>query len=57
LDRPLGIYASSVSRRDLHRRRARCRRSTLAARMGNWVAVVALVALVALAVMVVERVA
>jgi hypothetical protein len=54
LDRPLGIYASSVSRRDLHRRRARCRRSTLAARMGNWAAVVALVAL---AVMVVERVA
>jgi hypothetical protein len=54
LDRPLGIYASSLSRRDLHRRRARCRRSTLAARTGNWVAVVALVAL---AVMVVERVA
>jgi hypothetical protein len=54
LDRPLGIYASSLSRRDLHRRRARCRRASVAVRMGNWVAVGALVAL---AVMVVERVA
>jgi hypothetical protein len=52
LDRPLGIYASSLSRRDLHRRRARRRHPSLAARMGNGVAVVAFVALAA---MVAER--
>jgi hypothetical protein len=39
MDRPLGIYASSASRRDLARRRARRRRSFLLVRAGNWLAV------------------
>jgi hypothetical protein len=40
MDRPLGIYASSASRRDLARRRARRRRPLLLVRVGNWLAVV-----------------
>jgi hypothetical protein len=52
LERPIGIYASSLSRRDLARRRARMRHSLLA-RAGNWVACGALLAL---GVMVAERV-
>jgi hypothetical protein len=47
LDRPLGIYASSLSRRDLHRRRARYRRSSLGARLGNGVAFLLLLAIAA----------
>jgi threonine/homoserine/homoserine lactone efflux protein len=35
MDRPPGIYASSLSRRDLARRRARMR-SPLAVRAANW---------------------
>jgi hypothetical protein len=46
LERPKGIYASSLSRRDLARRRARMRHS-LVVRAGNWVAAGALLALVA----------
>lgn len=46
MERPPGIYASSLSRRDLARRRARLRSSWLV-RVGNWAAVVACVALVA----------
>jgi hypothetical protein len=44
LERPIGIYASSLSRRGLARRRARMRHSLLA-RAGNWVAAGALLAL------------
>jgi hypothetical protein len=44
LERPIGIYASSLSRRDLARRRARMRHSLLV-RAGNWVAAGALLAL------------
>jgi len=44
LERPIGIYASSLSRRDLARRRARTRHS-LVVRAGNWVAAGALLAL------------
>ena len=56
MDRPPGIYASTASRRDLARRRARARRGRFreALRSGNWAAVVALGALV---VTLVERVA
>jgi hypothetical protein len=39
MDRPLGIYASSASRRDLARRRARRRRALLLVRAGNWLTV------------------
>jgi hypothetical protein len=39
MDRPPGIYASSASRRDLARRRARRRRPLLLVRAGNWLAV------------------
>jgi hypothetical protein len=39
MERPLGIYASSATRRDLARRRARRRRPLLLIRMGNWLAV------------------
>lgn len=46
LERPPGIYASSLSRRDLARRRARLRSSWLA-RAGNVAAVVALLTLAA----------
>jgi hypothetical protein len=44
LERPIGIYASSLSRRGLARRRARMRHSLLA-RLGNWIAAIALIAL------------
>jgi hypothetical protein len=47
LQRPLGIYASSLSRRDLARRRARLR-PPLLARTGAWVTSAALLALAAL---------
>jgi hypothetical protein len=43
LQRPTGIYASSLSRRDLARRRARLRPPILA-RTGTWVAFGAVVA-------------
>ena len=46
LQRPTGIYASSLSRRDLARRRARLR-PPLLARTGTWVASGAVVALAA----------
>jgi hypothetical protein len=46
MDRPPGIYASTVSRRDLARRRAR-RRAPLIVRAGNWAAVASLVLLAA----------
>jgi hypothetical protein len=45
--RPLGIYASSLSRRGLARRRARLR-PPLLARTGTWVTSVALFVLAAL---------
>ena len=44
MERPPGIYASSLSRRGLARRRARMRHSLLA-RAGNWLAAGALLAL------------
>jgi hypothetical protein len=44
LERPLGIYASSLSRRGLARRRARMRHSLLA-RLGSWIAAAGLIAL------------
>ena len=47
LQRPLGIYASSLSRRDLARRRARLR-PPLLARTGTWVVTGALLGLAAL---------
>ncbi len=46
MERPTGIYASSLSRRDLARRRARLRRPLLL-RPGWWVAAVVAVAAVA----------
>jgi hypothetical protein len=46
LQRPTGIYASSLSRRDLARRRARLR-PPLLARSGTWVASGAILALTA----------
>jgi hypothetical protein len=46
MDRPPGIYASTASRRDLARRRAR-RRASLLVRSGNWVAAASLAVLVA----------
>jgi hypothetical protein len=53
MDRPTGIYASSLSRRDLARRRARMR-SSLLMRVGNWVGAATVIAL---AVVVAERLA
>jgi hypothetical protein len=50
LERPIRIYASSMSRRDLARRRARMRHSLLP-RAGNWIAV----GLLAVGAVVVER--
>jgi len=47
LERPSGIYASSLSRRDLARRRARMR-PRLLVRAGNFVAAGAVLALVGL---------
>ena len=47
LERPTGIYASSLSRRDLARRRARMR-PPLIERAGYWVASGALLALAGL---------
>jgi hypothetical protein len=47
LQRPTGIYASSLSRRDLARRRARLR-PPLLARTGTWLTSAALVAVAAL---------
>ena len=47
MQRPTGIYASSLSRRDLARRRARLR-PPLLARTGTWLTSVALVAVAAL---------
>jgi hypothetical protein len=44
LERPIGIYASSLSRRDLARRRARMR-PPRAQRAGSWAAAGALLAL------------
>jgi hypothetical protein len=44
MERPPGIYASSLSRRDLARRRARMR-SSLLARAGNWLGAAAVVTL------------
>jgi hypothetical protein len=46
LQRPTGIYASSLSRRDLARRRARLR-PRLLARTGTWVMSGAILALAA----------
>ena len=46
MQRPTGIYASSLSRRDLARRRARLR-PPLLARTGTWVASGVFVALAA----------
>jgi hypothetical protein len=46
LQRPTGIYASSLSRRDLARRRARLR-PPLLARTGTWVTSGAVLALAA----------
>jgi hypothetical protein len=45
LERPIGIYASSLSRRDLARRRARMRPPRVQ-RAGSWVGAGALLALV-----------
>jgi hypothetical protein len=45
LERPIGIYASSLSRRDLARRRARMRPRS--ERAGTWAAVAALLVLAA----------
>jgi hypothetical protein len=45
MNRPPGIYASSASRRDLARRRAR-RRAPLVVRAGNWAAAFSLALLV-----------
>jgi hypothetical protein len=45
LERPIGIYASSLSRRDLARRRARMR--PFSERAGNWAAITALLVLAA----------
>jgi hypothetical protein len=53
MDRPTGIYASSLSRRDLARRRARMR-SSLLMRVGNCVGAATVIAL---AVVVAERLA
>ena len=53
MDRPPGIYASSLSRRGLARRRARLR-SSLMVRAANWLGGAAVVAL---AVVVAERLA
>jgi len=36
MERPIGIYASSLSRRDLARRRARLRRPFLLGRLWGW---------------------
>jgi hypothetical protein len=47
LERPIGIYASSLSRRDLARRRARLR-PPLLARTGTWLTSTTLVAVAAL---------
>ena len=47
MERPPGIYASSLSRRDLARRRARLR-PPLLARTGTWVASGAFVVLAGL---------
>ena len=47
MQRPLGSYASSLSRRDLARRRARLR-PPLLARTGKWVTSAALVSVAAL---------
>jgi hypothetical protein len=52
MDRHTGIYASTASRRDLARRRAR-RRAPLVVRAGNWAAAASVAALV---VAIVERV-
>ena len=46
MQRPTGIYASSLSRRDLARRRARLR-PPLLARTGTWVMFGAILALAA----------
>jgi hypothetical protein len=43
MQRPIGIYASSLSRRQLARRRARCRPPL--ARAANWIAACGLLAL------------
>jgi len=40
MERPIGIYASSLSRRDLARRRARLRCSFVFDRLWNWPALV-----------------
>jgi hypothetical protein len=53
MERPPGIYASSLSRRDLARRRPRVR-SSLALRAGSWLGAAAVVAV---AVVVAERLA
>ena len=47
MERPIGIYASSLSRRDLARRRARLR-PPLLARTGTWLTSTTLVAVAAL---------
>ena len=47
MERPIGIYASSLSRRDLARRRARMR-PPLVQRAGSWVAAGTLLALAGL---------
>jgi hypothetical protein len=39
MERPIGIYASSASRRDLARRRARLRRPALVSRPSQWLIV------------------
>jgi len=48
MPRPTAIYASSLSRRDLARRRARRRRSGRFLRAGTWAAVVSTAMLVAI---------
>lgn len=53
MERPPGIYASSLSRRDLARRRARMR-SSLVARAANWIGAGAVIVL---AVVLAERLA
>jgi len=54
--RPTGIYASSLSRRGLARRRARLRRPFLLGRLWHW-PTLAIVCGCALAVMLAERLA
>jgi hypothetical protein len=48
MERPIGIYSSSLSRRDLARRRARLRRPFLLGRLWKWPSLVFVAGLAAL---------